>query len=62
MACQMDFHNRLGREGIQIHRRIEAQVMRADVDVIDIQQQPTASSRAQLGQKVEFAEFMTIQA
>src|SRR5207247_1498629 len=52
MAGDMNLAYGPGREDVQIRDRVETQIPRRDVDVVDVAEQPAAGPPRQLGQKL----------
>src|SRR6266436_1647298 len=52
MAGDMDLDYGCGRERVQIRDRVEAQIPRRDVDIVDVAEQPAAGPPRQLGQEL----------
>lgn len=57
MTGDMDLTDMVHREAGDIPRWIEAKIMGADIDIVDVKQQATASVRAQLGEKFPLGHF-----
>jgi hypothetical protein len=56
MACHMEFANRGSWNGGEILRGINADIVRADIQVVDIEQQPTICAVNQFGDERRFAQ------
>ncbi|MNG15988.1 hypothetical protein D3C84_998580 [compost metagenome] len=57
----MYFADQVRRKGIQIGAGLEAHVVGADVNIVDVQQQTAAGALDQLGEKVDLTEVVSLQ-
>jgi len=60
MAGEMHFGDVLTRRCVDVRICIEAEVVRADVDVVDVEQQPATGASAQLDQKLDFTVLVLV--
>ncbi len=61
VAGEVDFHDGIAREGIDIICRGVNHVVRADMDVVDVEQQPATAAARQFPQKIGFAPIVTVE-
>ena len=61
VARKVDFAGQRGRERVEPVVGVKAQVMRADRNVVDVEQQPAAGAAAQFGEKVDLAPFVPVE-
>src|SRR5271166_2654628 len=52
----MNFLHQIQRKGVEIARGVETMIDRADMDIIDVEQQAAARKRAKFGEKLRFGE------
>src|SRR3984893_5786877 len=56
MAGKMDLADRWHRQGVQIGDRVEPEVARADIDVVNVAEDPAAGSAGGLGQELRLRD------
>lgn len=54
----MDLPDALGRNASEISEGIEPMIGAADIDIVDVEQQETASARAQFGEELPLARLV----
>jgi hypothetical protein len=57
MAGEVDLSDKVGRDGVDVGERVATEVTRADVDVVEVEEQAAAGAAAGLGQKLWLLEL-----
>ena len=62
VAGEMDLADRVGRKAVEPGGGVEAEVVRRDVDVVDVEQQAAAGAPGELGEEVDLVPVVPVDA